>query len=336
MNKSETFEAFRVEKKNGGTSFGVQELPLDSLPAGDLLIRVEYSSLNYKDALSATGNPGVTKQYPHTPGVDAIGRVVEESGGGASPFAAGDLVLVTGFDLGMDTDGGFAEYVRVPREWALPLPEKLTPREAASFGTAGLTAGLAVESLLAGGAAPEGRPILVTGATGGVGSIALGILSHLGFAVEAVSGKSDAEELLAPLAPGLTILPRETLEESADRPLLRSRWQGAVDTVGGAPLSSLLRAIEQRGTVATCGNAAGGRFESSVYPFILRGIRLVGLDSARSPLEQRREIWNRLAEVWKPPQLNRVVREISVKELPEAIEAILHGRHRGRTIIKIS
>lgn len=329
MSKANAFRALRVYKEEHGSRAAVEERSLESLPPGDLLLRVRYSSLNYKDALSATGQPGVTKQYPHTPGIDAFGEAIE------GPYPSGTKLIITGFDLGMNTSGGFAEYVRVPSDWAVPLPEGLSLREAASLGTAGLTAGLCVKALLDGGLSPSGDPLLVTGATGGVGVIALGVLRRLGFTLQAVSGKKNAGDLLRPLAGDVEVLPRGTVLENPKRPLLSGRWQGAVDTVGGETLAGLLRSVKQRGTVAACGNAGGGVLSTTVYPFILRGLRLQGIDSAETPIQVKEDIWRRLAGPWKPRGLEKVVHEVDLDAVPREVEAMLAGRHSGRTVIAL-
>lgn len=327
MSDNQSFRALRVYKEEEGTRFRVEQNSVEELPEGDLLLRVRHSSLNYKDALSATGHPGVTKTYPHTPGIDALGTA--ESG----PFSDGSRLIVTGFDLGMNSWGGFGELIRVPAAWALPLPEGLTLRQAAALGTAGLTAGLCVDALLKAGATPDKGPLLVTGATGGVGSIAVGILARLGFSVEALSGKERAEEFLRPLAEEVDILPREAVAENRERPLLKGRWQGAVDTVGGETLANLLRSVAYGGVVAACGNAGGAELSATVYPFILRGIRLQGIDSGRAEMELRKSVWENLAGPWKPKNLESVANEIGLEEIPEAVEEMLSGTHLGRTIV---
>lgn len=329
MSQNRSFRAMRVYKNGEATHSEVEEVSERELPEGDLLLRVRYSSLNYKDALSATGHPGVTKNYPHTPGIDAVG-VAEEG-----PFAKGTELIVTGFDLGMNTWGGFGELLRVPADWALPLPQALTMLEAAAFGTAGLTAGHCVHALLEAGATPEGSPILVTGATGGVGSIATAVLAHLGFRVEALSGKESARDLLHPVADSVEILPREAVAENPKRPLLTGRWQGAVDTVGGETLAALLRSVEYGGVVCACGNAGGAELSTTVYPFILRAVQLRGIDSAQASMELRKDLWDKLAGPWKPKNLQHLVSETSLEGIPEAVESMLSGGHQGRTVIAL-
>ena len=310
----------------------IKERSIDELPDGEVLIRVHYSSLNYKDALSATGNRGVTRKYPHTPGIDAAG-VVEESC--VEAFVPGDEVVVNGYDLGMNTSGGFSGYIRVPANWVLPLPSGLSLREAMIAGTAGVTAALSVAALQDGGVTPDRGPVLVTGATGGVGLISVMILSKLGYEVTAATGKWGQEEWLARFG-AAKVIGREDVLEPARRALLQPTWAGAIDTVGGAFLDSVLRATQPRGVVTACGNVAGHTLETNVYPFILRGIRLQGIDSAECPLEIRRGIWAKLGSDWKPNQLNDIAEEYSLDELSDRIDVILRGAVRGRTVIRIT
>lgn len=329
----ERFQVYRVYRE--GTSFrpSIEEQSVKDLGEGELLIRVHYSSLNYKDALSATGAPGVTRNYPHVPGIDAAGTVVE----GTDSFPPGTEVIATGGNLGVNAPGGYSEMARIPQELAVALPRELSLREAAALGTAGLTAALCVEALQSNltGETAEGAPILVTGATGGVGSLATAILTRLGYPVDALSGKPSAAALLAASAPEARIVPREELEGTDEKPLRSARWRGAVDTVGGAPLGSLLKSIGHNGVVAACGNAAGVRVETTVLPFILRALRLVGIDSVALRRDQRLGMWSNLAGPWKPRNLDSLVSEITLSELPEAIETVLQGDHQGRTVVRI-
>ncbi|ASQ91643.1 oxidoreductase [Prosthecochloris sp. GSB1] len=324
------FRAFVVEENSGAFAGEVRELRVSDLPAGDLLLRVRYSSLNYKDALSATGNRAVTRTYPHTPGIDAAGTVVE-CGSGA--FRKGDEVIVTGFDLGMNTPGGFGRYVRVPAEWAVRLPDGMTPREAMAFGTAGLTAGLSVLRM-AGGVRPGDGRIAVSGATGGVGSLAVAILSRLGYSVSAVSGKEDERDFLFGLG-AAEVLPRSDFQEQTLRAMHKAAFAGAVDTVGGDILVNLLKALQPLGVMTCCGNAASPDLHLTVYPFILRGVSLIGIDSQNCPMAFREAVWGKLAGEWKPEGLMDLCTEISLAELPEAIERILSGGVKGRTIVDL-
>lgn len=325
------FQAWRVaESEDGGTYVGhEQTVALDEvLPPGDVLIRVSHSSLNYKDALSAVGNKGVTRKYPHTPGVDAAGKIVEITDHVPS-LQVGDSVMVTGYDLGMNTPGGFGEYIRVPANWCIRLPTTWDPRTAMVYGTAGLTAALCVQKLLkVGGAKPPSR-VVVTGASGSVGSIAVELLSKLGFQVTAISGK-DPQRLRNLGA--VEVLPRETLQES-QKPLLKPIFPFAVDTVGGSPLAELLKQIQPGGSVACCGNAAGVKVETSVLPFILRGVNLLGVDSVEIPLEEKSSIWTKLSGEWRCPKAEQLARDIGRHELDVCLKAFLRGESSGKIIL---
>ncbi|MFH1976213.1 MAG: YhdH/YhfP family quinone oxidoreductase [Pseudomonadota bacterium] len=308
----------------------IKDNTISSLPAGDIIVRVKYSSLNYKDALSATGNRSVTRTYPHTPGIDAAGIVEESAEGG---FIPGDQVIVTSYDLGMNTSGGFGQYIRVPAGWVVKLPSGLTLKESMIFGTAGFTAGMSVHKLTA-AVKPEHGVILVTGATGGVGSIAVGILSRLGYSVTAVSGKSDAEGLLKKLGAG-EIISRKEFTENSNRPILKVRWAGAIDTVGGEILATAIKSTGPLGVVTCCGNVASPELPINVFPFILRGISLIGIDSQNCPMTLRKEIWAKLADIWKLAMLEDLCDEISLGELDNKIGAILKGELKGRTLVNM-
>ncbi|MGQ0792646.1 MAG: YhdH/YhfP family quinone oxidoreductase [Deltaproteobacteria bacterium] len=310
----------------------VKEKSTGELPKGDALIRVHYSSLNYKDGLSASGNRGVTKTYPHTPGIDAAG-VVEECASGK--FTPGDRVIVTGFELGSSVSGGFGQFIKVPSEWAARLPENLSLRESMIYGTAGLTAALCVEKLLKNGVKPEQGEVLVTGATGGVGSIAIGILAKLGFAVAAVTGKPEEKQWLTELG-AREIIGREEAKDSSGRPLLRGRWAGVVDTVGGDILATAVKATKYDGTVSCCGNAASGDLNLNVYPFILRGVTLVGVDSANRPVAEKSATWERIAAIWKIDSLEKIAKEVSLDELSAEIDLIVQGKQRGRVVVNLN
>jgi acrylyl-CoA reductase (NADPH) len=304
---------------------------VNDLPPGELLLRVHYSSLNYKDALSATGRPGVTKSYPHTPGIDAAGVVEEDASG---RFKPGDEVIVTGYDLGMNTAGGFGQYIRVPAAWGVPLPAGLSLRESMVIGTAGFTAGLSVYRLAAAGVAPAAGEILVTGATGGVGSIAVGILARAGYRVVAATGKASEEGYLKDLGAS-EVIDRQTVTEGAERPLLKERWAGAVDVVGGATLATVLKATRYGGVVTCCGLVGAPDLPVNVFPFILRGVSLLGIDSVQCPAGPRLEVWQRLAGSWKPAHLEETVTEVTLQTLEPAIAAILAGQVRGRTLVNL-
>ncbi len=285
------FKAYVVEEnEDGGFSQNLKERTIDQLPPGEVTVRVEYSSLNYKDALSATGNRGVTKTYPHTPGIDAAG-IVEVSRVDSIP--EGTPVIVTSYDLGMNTPGGFGQYIRVPADWVVPLPSGLSLRESMIFGTAGFTAALSLLKLTE-AVKPEQGPILVTGATGGVGSVAGAILAKLGYAVWAVSGKATAKDFLEPLGVK-NVIERTAFLENTDRPLLKPIWAGAVDTVGGELLATAIKSTQPLGVVTCCGNAASAQLPITVFPFILRGVSLMGVNSQSCPMDVRKKAWEKLS-----------------------------------------
>ena len=308
----------------------IREKPVAELPAGDVLIRVMYSSLNYKDALSATCNRGVTRNYPHTPGIDAAG-VVEDSHN--AEFNKGDAVIVTSYDLGMNTPGGFGQYVRVPAEWVLRLPEGLSLKESMIFGTAGFTAGMSVHEIAANVATSAGD-ILVTGASGGVGSLSVAILAKLGYAVVALSGKPDSVSFLKGLG-AKEVVSRDAVLDDSGKPLLKGRWAGAIDTVGGDILAGLVRAVDVGGTVTCCGNVAGAELSLTVFPFILRGVRLVGINSQTCPMPHRRKVWENLASDWKIDLVEEMYQEIALEQLDENIERILAGGQKGRVVVNL-
>jgi acrylyl-CoA reductase (NADPH) len=329
---AETFKALVVtETPDKKFVRQILQKPMSELPPGDVLVRVQYSSLNYKDALSATGNKGVTRRYPHIPGIDAAG-VVEESL--VSEFHPGDDVIITGNDLGSNTDGGFAEYVHVPTEWVVKRPPSLSLRDSMILGTAGYTAAVSVHKLLHHGVAPTKGPVLVTGATGGVGCIAVAILSKLGFHVIASTGKAEAHQFLNDLG-AKEIVSREEVRDMTGKGLLPGRWAGVVDTVGGELLDSAIRQTKLEGAVASCGNVTSSELHTSVYPFILRGVALIGINSAFTPMDVRQLVWEQLATNWKIETLSRLTTEVSLEELDPYLELILRGGVRGRVLVKI-
>lgn len=318
-----------VEPKQFARRIG--EKSIDDLPEGEVLIRVHYSSLNYKDALSATGNRGVTRNFPHTPGIDAAG-VVEESQ--VDEFAVGDQVVVIGYDLGMNTAGGFGQYIRVPAAWVAKLPEGLSLKESMIYGTAGFTAALSVHKLLTAGVKPEQGQVVVTGATGGVGSVAVGILAKEGFEVVAATGKTDEAEFLKTMG-AAEVVDRGEFDDDSGRPMLRATWAGAVDTVGGNTLATLLKTTKYGGAVTCCGMVAGANFTSSVFPFILRGVSLLGIDSVECDMSVRHLIWPKIATSWKLDQLSTLVKERTLATLDDQIELILQGKQRGRVVVDL-
>lgn len=310
----------------------IETRSMDDLPPGDLLIRVHYSSLNYKDALSASGNRGVTRRYPHTPGIDAAGVVAASE---SESFVVGDEVVVIGYDLGMNTAGGFGEYVRVPANWVVKLPEALSSREAMIYGTAGFTAAMCVDKIVAHGILPEDGDILVTGASGGVGSFAVALLAHLGYQVVAATGKVDtAGNYLKDLG-AQSLMTREEAVDESGRPMLSSRWAGVVDPVGGDMLASALKATKRDAAVAVCGLAESPELNTTVLPFILRGVTMYGLDSAQMPIEERQRIWHLVAGEWKLDELERLAREVTLEELEPEIERILRAEQIGRVIVNL-
>lgn len=326
-----TFQAMVVTEEGDGTfSRVIKRQSLDALGTGDVLVKVHYSSLNYKDALSATGNRGVTRKYPHTPGIDAAG-IVEESGvEGISP---GDQVIVTSYDLGMNTPGGYGGYIRVPASWVVPLPSNLSLKESMILGTAGFTAAMSVAALVP-RVDPAAGDILVTGASGGVGSIAVAILAKLGYSVTAVSGKAGAAGFLENLG-ATRVIDRQTAVEGNEKPLLKTLWAGVIDTVGGEMLAAAVKATKPLGVVTCCGNVASPDLPLNVFPFILRGVSLVGIDSQNCPLDYRKEIWNRLATDWKIPHLAELSRQVTLDDLDTEIESILGGKQTGRVVVNM-
>ncbi|PAU56975.1 YhdH/YhfP family quinone oxidoreductase [Pseudomonas indica] len=326
------FKALLVSEGADGTfEQRVVERDTTDLPAGDVLIRVQYSSLNYKDALSASGSRAVTRRYPHTPGIDAAGVVAESSVG---EFATGDEVIVTGYDLGMNTAGGFGQYIRVPAGWVIKRPKGLSLRESMLLGTAGLTAALCVDKLEQAGLNPAAGPVLVTGATGGVGSIAVSLLASLGYDVAASTGKEEQGDFLRELG-ARQVVPRSALQEGTEKPLLKEQWAGAVDTVGGEILFNVVKSLQRGASAACCGLTAGANFQASVLPFILRGVNLLGVDSVELPLVVKASMWDRLSVQWKLNDLERLVHEVGLDDLPQAIERILAGKLVGRVLVNL-
>ena len=323
---ADTFRAFRVTEQGDEFVRSVENLNRADLPAGEVTVKVAYSSLNYKDALSASGNRGVTKSYPHTPGIDAAGTVLQSSD---ERFSEGDEVIVTSYDLGMNTPGGFAETVRVPAAWVVPLPPGLSVREAMVLGTAGFTAALCVDAIKHQGF--QDGPIVVTGASGGVGSVAVALLAKLGLEVVASTGSDSAHDTLKSLG-AARIVDRSELALKNDRPMLKAEYGGAVDTVGGSTLVNLLKRVEPHASVAACGLVGGADLELSVYPFILRGVNLLGIDSQNCPMPKRRRVWDKLGGDWKL-DLTPITTEIGLADLDEHIEAMLQGRTQGRILV---
>lgn len=320
-----TFLAYRVEELEEGMKANWQEFNSESLPAGDVLIEVKYSSLNYKDALSASGNKGVTRSFPHTPGIDAAGVVLESS---SAEFKAGDEVVVFGYDLGMNTAGGFGQQIRVPAGWVLNKPNTISLADSMSWGTAGFTAALSVQKLERAGVSPSNGPVVVTGATGGVGSVAVALLAKLGYDVTAVSGKADQTEFLTALGAKQTI-GREDILAAKGKAMAKPLYQAVLDTVGGDMVSALVPQLQPEGAISTCGMIAGLKVETSVFPFILRGVSLLGVDSVEIPLSEKQKVLNKVADQWSL-SLEAQTTEVGRSQLSETLAKILAGQGVGR------
>lgn len=310
----------------------INERSIDDLPPGDVLVRVHYSSLNYKDVLSTIGNRGVTKHYPHTPGIDAAG-VIEASE--VDACKTGDEVIVTSYDLGMNTAGGFGQYIRVPAEWVVPMPAGLSLRESMIYGTAGFTAALSVLQLQQHGVSPEHGPILVSGATGGVGGLAVALLAKAGYSVTAVNGSIDREAYLREIGAN-EVISIEDATDTTGKPLLKARWAGVVDAVGGEILATAVKSTQTAGAVTCCGNVGSHDLPLNVYPFILRGVTLVGIDSQNCPMELRQKTWEKLAGGWKLDDLDRFITEVPLERLSERIDAVLQRKRKGRTLVRLT
>lgn len=327
-----TFKAMVVtEGENNQFVKEIKDRAFDDLPPGDVLVNVKYSSLNYKDVLSTLGNRGVTKKYPHTPGIDAAGVVAESR---SKDFNVGDEVIVTSYDLGMNTSGGFAQYIRVPADWVVKMPKGLSPRESMIFGTAGFTAALSVYRLVDYGATPDKGRILVSGATGGVGSVAVSILAKAGYDVTAINGIIDEKDYLLDIG-AKEVISIEEATDSSGKPLLKGLWAGGIDTIGGEMLATMIKSIQQHGGVTCCGNVGFHELPLNVYPFILRGVTLMGIDSQNCPMPLRLKVWDKIAIDWKIERLERIATEVTLDELSARIEFVLQKKHKGRTVIRI-
>jgi len=324
------FKGFIVEEHEGRFVRSIKTRSVSDLPENDLLIRVRYSSLNYKDALSASGDKGVTKKYPHTPGIDAVGTVV---GSDTKKFRENEKVIVTSYDLGMNTPGGFGQYIRVPSDWAVKLPEEMSMKESMIIGTAGLTAGMSVFRLIEYIKSEQGK-IVVSGATGGVGSLSVAILAKLGFNVSAISGKEEDHDFLLKLGAG-EVIARKDFEQENTRPMMKACFAGGIDTVGGSILDNIIKSMQPMGVVTCCGNVASAKLNLTVFPFILRGVSLIGIDSQNYPMAYREIVWNKLAKEWKPNNLMEVYTEISFDELNNNIDLMLNGKLKGRTVLDL-
>ncbi|NGZ75424.1 acrylyl-CoA reductase family protein [Saccharibacillus alkalitolerans] len=330
---TEKFRAFWLEESEGKVTGSIKEIGTEDLPQGEVLIRVRYSDVNYKDGLASIKEGRVVREYPFVPGIDLAGEVIASED---SRFAAGDQVLCTGYGLGVSHFGGYSEQARVPADWLIKLPQGLSAREAMILGTAGFTAGMSVEAILRAGITPDSGPVLVTGASGGVGSVAVAILAKLGFEVTASSGKEQEWELLKKLGAARTVS-REEAQAPSKGPLGKGTWAAIVDPVGGAGTGERLKTIAYRGVLALSGLTGGGDFGTSVHPFILRGVTLAGIDSVQCPVPLRLDVWKKLAGEWKPDAVfEQAVHELTLEQLPDALSRILKGQAVGRQLVKVS
>lgn len=326
-----SFQALFIEKEADNTSLHFRETTLDNLPENEVTIEVHYSGINYKDGLAVLPEGKIVNQYPFIPGIDASGVVIESK---SDRFQVGDEVIVTSYDFGVSYFGGYSEFIRVPAEWVVPLPQDLSLKEAMILGTAGFTAALSIDALESSGVRPEIGKIAVSGATGGVGSLSTAILAKRGFSVVASSGKKDAKDFLQKFGVS-EVVSREAFQPEKIRALDKQLYAGAIDCVGGKPLSYLLTAVQYGGAVTTCGMSAGGKLDTTVFPFILRGVQLLGIDSVLCPMQKRTQIWQRLATDFKLANLDELATEINFQTLPEALHQVMNGGVTGRYLVKI-
>ncbi|MGQ9928188.1 MAG: acrylyl-CoA reductase (NADPH) [Chloroflexaceae bacterium] len=327
----ETFRALVVDESGGSRRVKVRDVPVSDLPPGEVLVRVAYSTLNFKDGLAVTGKGKILRSTPMVPGIDFAGTVVESASPQLNP---GDQVVLTGWGVGERHWGGYSQFNRVKADWLVPLPEGMSLRQAMAIGTAGFTAMLCVQALERHGVQPGGREVLVTGAAGGVGSVAVALLARAGYQVVAATGRLQEEEYLKSLG-AASVIDRAVLT-APGRPLETERWAGAVDTVGGAVLGGIFRSVAYYGVVAACGNAGGAEFTTSVFPFILRGVQLIGVESVMVPPEQRREAWARIARDLPGALIDRLTQVIPMSAVPEYSETITRGQVRGRIVVDVN
>jgi putative YhdH/YhfP family quinone oxidoreductase len=327
----QTFKAYRTFQDDSRVVSRFVDMSLEDLDPGDVVIRSKYSTINYKDALSYQGAGRIMRKYPTVAGIDVAGTVERSND---PRWKKGDKVIVTGYDLGVSHDGGYAEYVRVPADWVVRRPESMTAFDAMTLGTAGFTAALAIHHMQHNGLSPENGPVAVTGATGGVGSVAIEILSKLGYRVVAITGKHEGEQYLRDIGASEVLL-RNSLDLANIKPLGKSTWAGAIDNLGGDILAWLLSTSMIGGRVAAVGLAADMKLNTSVAPFILRGVHLLGVDSANAPMDLRQTLWNKLAVQWRPDRVHDQVRTIDFEDLPTHFDAYLKGMVRGRTVVRI-
>lgn len=332
VNDNEQFRAMVIDKDSRGDIHRqIRQCTLADLPPGEVLIRVHFSSLNYKDALAVTGHPGIVRHYPHVPGIDAAGHVAASNN---SSIPVGARVLITGFGLGTEIWGGFADYIRVPAEWVLLIPSAMSIQESMSLGTAGLTAALCVEALLKNDVLPASGDILVSGTTGGVGSIVTAILAKLGYQVVALTRKASSESYLHQIGVS-KVINHDQITKEGGRQLCKEEWTAAVDTLGGTILANILKHIRYGGSVAACGMASGTEFGTSVFPFILRGVNLLGIDSVQCPLLHRKALWEKLATEWKVSCLENITQTIRLDDVGSAVKSLLAGERLGRTVVAL-
>lgn len=325
------FRALVVDKTGEEVEVETRHMDLGQLPEQDLLVKVAYSSVNYKDALACIANGNIVKNYPFIPGIDLAGVVASS---GSPLFQVGDEIVVTGYELGVSQFGGLSEYARVSSRWAVPLPKGLSMREAMILGTAGFTAALSVDALQASGVTPDGGPVLVTGSTGGVGSVAVSILSELGYEVAASTGKSGMADYLRRLGAS-RVIDRSEINPAETRALNKQLWAGAVDCVGGTTLSYIISSIKYGGAIAASGLTGGTEVPTTVFPFILRGVKLIGIDSVHTSMDTRKKVWQRLAAELKPQSLEMMHKEITLDQVRDVVPSLLNGQSMGRILVKL-
>jgi acrylyl-CoA reductase (NADPH) len=326
-----TFRAYVAERLEDRLERGVREFRADDLPPGEVVVRVDWSSVNFKDGLAAQFDGKVARISPLIPGIDLAGEVVASD---SPAFRVGDAVLANGYDLGVSRHGGYAEYERLPADWLVPLPSGLDARDAMAIGTAGFTAAMSVAALEGRGLGPGDGPVLVTGASGGLGRVAIGILAERGFEIWAATGKTDEQERLRELG-AAGFLSRDEVTAESPRPLESARWAAAIDSVGGPTMPYILRTLRVGAAVASCGNAGGPAFSATVLPLILRGVAVLGMDSVTVPIDERRALWNRLAGDYRPRGLGEDVTEVTLDTIEPALDAIVAGKARGRWIVRV-
>ena len=322
------YKGYLVEENNGVFSSSVKEINVPKIEPNSILVKVHYSSLNYKDALAVSGAKGIVKSYPFVPGIDVAGEVIESK---SPQYKIGDRIIATGFKIGMSIFGGFGEIVNLPDNWVVKMPEKLDFLSSMSYGTAGLTAAACIKKI-SDAKCTQKLPVIVSGSSGGVGSVAVGILSKMGYEVHALTGKTSHEETLKKMGAN-KVLDRNEFMSNPVKALDKGVYSSAVDTVGGEILAKIISMISNHGVISCCGNVAGPKFTSSVFPFILRGVQLCGIDSAESSIELKKELWNLLSNQWSL-DLSNQTKIVSLDEIEEEINKILQGNQVGRVVIK--